>query len=316
MKRSLLCTALLASATFIGFPGPVSSKDPGWTREAHTAAVSVVAFSADGETLASGGEDNRIKLWRVSNGHQMQELEGHSQAVSSLAFSPDGSVLASGSFDRSIKLWRVAERDKSETLGMHPTAQVKGLSFSPDGRLLASTGNDGIRIWKMDSRELLRFIPTKQGVLSAVFSPNGMLLASAGGTGVNLWDLHTFKLRRSLGGGSKGISMSLAFSPDGGRLAGGGSDRIIRVWDVATGRLDQELDSRQDAVRSLAFENADEVVLCADRKAVRAWHVASKETAWEISYSDSPVSVSLSADGRFAARGLPSGRLKLASLPR
>src|SRR5262249_43816266 len=74
----------------------------------HTRCVSSVAFSPDGQVLASGATDGTIKLWDVARGKELATLKGHIKQILSLAFSPDGKTLGSGSEDRSIKLWDVA----------------------------------------------------------------------------------------------------------------------------------------------------------------------------------------------------------------
>jgi Uncharacterized protein with protein kinase and helix-hairpin-helix DNA-binding domains, COG4248 len=79
------------------------------TLKGHTHWVWSVSFSPDGRLLASGSEDNTIKLWRVSDGLEVRTLTGHTDAVDSVSFSPDGRLLASGSWDGTIKLWRVAD---------------------------------------------------------------------------------------------------------------------------------------------------------------------------------------------------------------
>ena len=79
------------------------------TLRGHTLAVVSVSFSSDGRLLASGSEDNTIKLWRVADGLEVGTLTGHSYSVYSVSFSPDGRLLASGGLDDTIKLWRVAD---------------------------------------------------------------------------------------------------------------------------------------------------------------------------------------------------------------
>lgn len=77
------------------------------TLAGHNDRVLSIAFSPNGQILASGSADNTIKLWRVSDGTLLHTLEGHNGAVNSLAFSPDGQSLLSGSKDGTVRLWAV-----------------------------------------------------------------------------------------------------------------------------------------------------------------------------------------------------------------
>jgi WD40 repeat protein len=79
------------------------------TFEGHTDSVNSVAFSPDGWLLASGSDDNTIKLWDVATGSEVLTLAGHTDDVTSVAFSPDGRLLASGSEDKTIKLWDISD---------------------------------------------------------------------------------------------------------------------------------------------------------------------------------------------------------------
>ena len=72
-----------------------------------------VAFSPDGQYLASSSGDKAVKLWRVENGECTRTMEGHSETVQSVAFSPDGQYLASGSDDKTVKLWSTPGRERS-----------------------------------------------------------------------------------------------------------------------------------------------------------------------------------------------------------
>ena len=124
-----------------------------WTRHrvltGHTDWVTSVAFSPDGELLASGSLDDTIKLWEVSTGRELRTLRGHTSSVRSVAFSPDGELLASGSWDNTIKLWEVSTGRELHTLKGH-TDWVTSVAFSPDGELLASGSDDGtIKLWEV-----------------------------------------------------------------------------------------------------------------------------------------------------------------------
>jgi WD40 repeat protein len=77
------------------------------TLEGHTGLVLSVAFSPDGQLLASGSWDDTVILWDVRTGERVRTLEGHTDDVNSVAFSPDGRLLASGSGDGTVILWGV-----------------------------------------------------------------------------------------------------------------------------------------------------------------------------------------------------------------
>ena len=83
------------------------------TLEGHEEWALALAFSLDGNILASGSKDSTIKLWDITTGELLNTLETHSDSVRSLAFAADGNKLVSGSEDGTIKIWRVPARERA-----------------------------------------------------------------------------------------------------------------------------------------------------------------------------------------------------------
>ena len=73
-----------------------------FTLSGHLGSVESVCFSPDGKFIASGSNDNTIKIWNLKEQKEMFTLSGHSGSVESVCFSPDGKLIASGSEDKTI----------------------------------------------------------------------------------------------------------------------------------------------------------------------------------------------------------------------
>src|SRR5262249_3429312 len=107
-----------------------------------------LAFSPDGQALASAGWDNIVRLSEPTTGREIVRLKSHTGIVFRLAFAPDGKTLATCSFDGTVKLWNLQVHAEVATLRGH-RGPIPALAFAPDGNLMATAGADGkIRLWR------------------------------------------------------------------------------------------------------------------------------------------------------------------------
>jgi WD40 repeat protein/serine/threonine protein kinase len=237
----------------------------------HVGEVYGVAYSPDGKSLLSAGEDGTIRLWDPASGRELHVVKAHDSCTNDLAFSPDGLRVASTSCDGTTKIWDAATWQ--QLMVLRSTDKIIACAeFSPDGRWLATGARDRavVRIWDTKTGEQIVDLEAVDGACDGVaWSPDGRLLAASNIVkGTRVWDTTHWQLlavgpasycvtfsRDSkwtvLGDGGLDLFLwnmqswqrlgpfghhdyqlsKVVLTSDGGRMLSCGSDRVVREWD-------------------------------------------------------------------------------------
>ncbi|MEU2062482.1 hypothetical protein [Streptomyces sp. NPDC013455] len=191
-------------------------------------AVSAIAHSPDGRTIATGGTDSLIRLWDAASHRPVgKPLAGPTGTVTALAFSPDGRTLTGAGDDRTVRRWDLSgDRSRPRPGAVIAARDTGPIVLGPGGTTFFS----GTRLWDTASGKPLGD-PLDTQVSHAVFSPDGRLLATADTERrVRLWDT---AIQRQAGPTLTGVSGPLAFTSDGAHLLATGTSGRLRLRDLA-----------------------------------------------------------------------------------
>ncbi len=201
-------------------------------RTGHAMRVDGLAFSPDGQLLASGSADNTVKLWDTALKREVRTLAGHGGGIKAVTFRSDGQWLASGAIDGNVKFWEVATG--REVRNLSGSGSVSSVAFSPKGQWFAAGNMENVvTLWNSTTESEPRKLRGHNGPITAiVFSPDGRWLASGSADKtIRIWDVEAGREVGTLTGHSDKIT-TVAFSPDGLWLATGSYDTKVKLWKV------------------------------------------------------------------------------------
>jgi hypothetical protein len=251
---------LLSWGHLMPLPGPSGPQEklslhlPGW--------VGSVAWSPDGNQLATGSADGKVRLWDVQTGTELKQLTGHKDSVACVRISPDGKLAASGSYDHTALLWDLASGSMRHRLTGH-RGVVMSVAFSPDGKQLATASIDRtIKLWQTTTGKLQATLTGhKSWVNSVAYSPDGQHLLSGSSDGtIKIWSVSRGQAIRTVRATIAEVR-SVTYSPDGQAVAAGIRYGRIKVWDTAPWQERLDFQGHRGDVWSLAFSPDGKVLV-------------------------------------------------------
>jgi WD40 repeat protein/predicted Ser/Thr protein kinase len=286
----------------------------------HTAPVYSVAFSPDGRRIASGSYDRTVKVWDAGAGRELMTLKGHSCEVVSVAFSPDGKRIASAGRIRQgqpegVRIWN-AQTGQEQRL-CREDCEATGLAFCSNGRrVVVGHPNGTVSVLDADTGAGLATLKGSSApVTSVACSPNGTQIAAGSAQGsVKIWDAGTG--RELLDLRASGPVYSLAYSPEGGRLASGGgyiAQAVSSVWDTESGREVVTLKGHSDIIFTVAFSPDGKRIASGSLDGtVKIWDSETGEEVLSLKgHSGWVFSAAFSPDGKRIASGSADGTIIL-----
>ncbi|MFB2837303.1 caspase family protein [Floridanema evergladense] len=275
-----------------------------------------VAYSPDGQTIASASRDGKVILWR-RDGQILRTLNGHKGGVWGVKISPNGQIVASASKDKTIKLWRTSNGKLIRTLAGH-NSDVNYVSFSSDGKLIASASKDKtIKIWKTTNGQLLKtLVGYNDKVMSVSFSPDSQTIVSGSRDNtIKLWRSNDGQLLKSWTGHNNGV-FAVSFSPDGKLIASAGADGSIKLWkssDISDITLLRTLPGHNSEVNSVKFSPNGQIIVSGSRdNTIKLWRTSDGKLLNTLQgHSAAVQSVTFSPDGQTIASASRDKSIKL-----
>ena len=291
----------------------------------HKGYVCSVAFSPNGQLLASASSDGNIIIWDVVT--QTRKLTITEWPFYGIAFSPDGSLLVSACLTRensvedTISLWDVESGRKVDGYGNGAVA--KAVAFSPDGELVAfSTGGNSdsykragflnAKEFDRDPKLFFNKTGTTDIVRSMAFSPNSQFLAI--GTElrvVQLIEVATGEVKAS-GDVHRSRVHGITFSPDGSLLVSSGEDKTVVVWEPLTLAVKKKFSPHKKSVTSVAFSPDGKLLATGSEDyTAKLWDANTLTLKATYDHLEFVNSVAFSPDGKLLATGCDDKTAKL-----
>lgn len=296
--------------------------------------INAVAFSPDGNQLASAWDNGTVRVWDPKTG-AVRLLQGHEGRVLAIAFSQDGKQLASASRDKTVRLWDLTSTDPEVKLLKGLEDSVYSMRFAQDGKQLASLSGK-LKLW--DLTELTSDYDVKMTVFEdndidklggqyfhkpLAFSQDGRWLASVLHGMFTLWDFTSQPVKKSsLQYERNGAYHTfIAFSQNGrwlvSALKSSPTHGILMLWDLISNPIERkQLEINTGKVTAMAFsQNDEQLAIASNDRMIEIWDLTSNKPVKKGKPLKDPTSdiaaVAFSQDGKQLASGAYGGIIRL-----
>lgn len=267
----------------------------------HGAYVFTVAFTPDGQRLASGGSDRTVRLWDPASGALLKTLEVARPRVSQVVFGSPPNLLWLRGTDRSVEGLDVgtAEVRYSIQLG---SVSVRGMAPHPDGRrVVIALSSDGVRVWDaVAGTQVAAFPGLGEEISELALDPQGRWFALGGMQGaVTVRDSETGETRWQVRAHPNAL-WRVAFDAAGERLLSVGADGRVRVWAAADGRELLTVVASGSPLRDGVFSpDGRRIATSGPDLAIRLWDAWTGEAVGTLlGHTETPLALAFSPDGR------------------
>lgn len=276
----------------------------------HGGFVASVAYSPDGELIASGSYDYTLRLWDASTGNPIgDQLKKHTRGgLSGVAFSSKGKWIVSSSYDKKLGLW---ERDPNNPKSIPVfkkfltghKAGVSSVAFNPidENQIVSGSDDTTVRLWNVAEGKSEEIVKHADVVTSVAFSHDGKIIVSGSNDkDFKLWSAKTTEVVTQKKEAHTYAVTSVAFNRDGTKIVTGSKDQTLRVWDVNKDgkevKLLKTLSGHGDWVSSVAFSKKEDLIVSGSRdRTARLWDasqeapigsfVGHQKAVWSVAFS-------------------------------
>jgi WD40 repeat protein len=250
------------------------------TLEGHSDGVLCVAFSLDGNQVASGSADRSIRVWDVQSGECLHTLEGHTGWAFTLCYAANGDLITGG-VDKTIRVWDATTKAEKHVIENAHRNWIRAVAYLHDnsgGEVVSGSDDRTVKVWSLATGQLVESLVAHADWVSALAAAPGMFVSGSEDTTVRIWDRVGVQTERTPPPQDIHANWvnAVVYTPDYTRVISAGSDRVLKVWDAATGQPIRTVEGHKHWVLSVAVSPDGRRFASASRdKSVRVWDSAT-----------------------------------------